>query len=235
MPQHERRVVLVRLERRAVLERHTVRALVACGVVAFRECGCRKVEQKISWLRISLEEMLNHFSWPNQEGAEQDFVNIAAVLKGTSNNPVVYCWAPFTLRRTLPHQSSTREVRVMGGTCSSSGAGGCAAPVPRAAVVAVASREADRPSSPLLGRLVAELGDLLQQEVLRRLGPEDLASLAGAGHGCAAAVAATALMQWAEHAKMEAPGYLPPLSCVTAACSHAARGGHLVGWCRLTA
>ena len=35
-------------------------------------------------------------------------------------------------------------------------------------------------------------------EVLARLGPRDLASLAGAGRACAAAVAATALMQRAK-------------------------------------
>ena len=54
------------------------------------------------------------------------------------------------------------------------------------------------PLGPLLGNLPAHL---LQAEVLRRLGPADLASLAGAGRGCAAAVAATALMQWANRAK----------------------------------
>ena len=79
---------------------------------------------------------------------------------------------------------------------------------------------------PLLGRLPA---DLLQQEVLRRLSPTDIASLAGAGRGCAAAVAATALMQWAKRAKLtplyHLGYYLPPL-CVKVACSYAARGGN---------
>ena len=61
---------------------------------------------------------------------------------------------------------------------------------------------ASLPLGPLLGNLPAHL---LQQEVLRRLGPTDLASLAGAGRGCAAAVVATAIMQWAKRAKMEPP------------------------------
>ena len=66
--------------------------------------------------------------------------------------------------------------------------------------------------------------------MLRRLGPTDLASLAGAGRGCAAAVAATALMQWAKCEKLTPPehyGYrcLPPL-CLKEACSHAARRGN---------
>jgi len=78
---------------------------------------------------------------------------------------------------------------------------------------------------PLLGNLPP---NLFQQEVLRRLGPKALASLAGAGRGCAAAVASTALMQWAKHAKMTPPGkrgvYLPPM-CLKVACSYAARGG----------
>ena len=78
------------------------------------------------------------------------------------------------------------------------------------------------PLGPLLGTLPPHLR---QQEVLRRLGPTDLASLAGAGRGCAAAVAATALMQWAKHAKRTAPGYLQRL-CVQTACLHAARCGN---------
>jgi len=79
---------------------------------------------------------------------------------------------------------------------------------------------------PLLGILPPEL---FQQEVLRRLGPKALASLAGAGRGCAAAVASTALMQWAKRTKMTSPGrhgvYLPPL-CIKQAYSYAARGRH---------
>jgi len=66
--------------------------------------------------------------------------------------------------------------------------------------------------------------------VLARLGPTDLASLAGSGRGYAAAVAETALMQWARRAKSTtAPRYLghrlPPL-CLEDACSHAAGGGN---------
>jgi hypothetical protein len=75
---------------------------------------------------------------------------------------------------------------------------------------------------PVLGILPAHL---FQQEVLRRLGPRDLASLAGAGRGCAAAVAATALMQWAKHAKRTAPVYIQPM-CVQSAFSHAAHCGN---------
>jgi len=77
---------------------------------------------------------------------------------------------------------------------------------------------------PVLGTLPAHL---LHTEVLRRLGPKDLASLAGAGRGCAAAVAATELMRWAKRAKRAPPEHhvhLPPL-CLRAACSYAARGG----------
>ena len=90
--------------------------------------------------------------------------------------------------------------------------------------------QGDPPPSLLLGPVLGTLpADLFQQEVLRRLGPTDLASLAGASHGCAAVVAATALMQWAQSAKGAAPGYLgfnlPPL-CVQEACSHAARCGN---------
>jgi hypothetical protein len=79
---------------------------------------------------------------------------------------------------------------------------------------------------PLLGPFLGSLpADLIQQELLRRLGPRALASLAGAGRGCAAAVAATALMQWAKHAMMTASGSLRRL-CVQSACSHAARCGN---------
>jgi hypothetical protein len=80
------------------------------------------------------------------------------------------------------------------------------------------------PLGPLLGNLPAHL---FQQEVLRRLGPTDLASLAGAGRGCAAAVAATVLMQWANRVKgTPATYYFPPL-CLKEACSYAARAGNL--------
>jgi len=67
--------------------------------------------------------------------------------------------------------------------------------------------------------------------VLARLGPPDLASLAGVGRGCAAAVAATALMQWAKLVKSapRAPGdlgYLLGPLCLMQACSYAAGGGN---------
>jgi len=94
------------------------------------------------------------------------------------------------------------------------------------------------PPSPPLGPLLGTLPpDLFPQEVLRRLGPTDLASLAGAGRGCAAAVAATALMQWAKREKKVAPWHIgfhlppgrlihiPPLS-LKEACSYAAGGGN---------
>jgi hypothetical protein len=82
----------------------------------------------------------------------------------------------------------------------------------------------------LFDRLL-EQPDILQ-EVLRRLGAPDLASLAGAARGCAAAVAATALMKWAKDEKNLPPRrstyYDPaPRLCWREACSLAARGGHL--------
>ena len=61
--------------------------------------------------------------------------------------------------------------------------------------------------------------------MLKRLGPRALASLAGTGRGCAAVVAATALMQWAKRWRMTAPGYHGRL-CVRRACSYAARCGN---------
>jgi hypothetical protein len=81
----------------------------------------------------------------------------------------------------------------------------------------------DPPPALPLGPLPAHL---LHTEVLRRLGPTDLASFAGAGRGCAAAVAATVLMQWAKLLETTAAyGYLKPL-CVLSACSHAACCGN---------
>jgi hypothetical protein len=90
--------------------------------------------------------------------------------------------------------------------------------------------EGDPPPSPPLGPVLGTLpAHLFQQEVMRRLGPTALASLAGAGRGCAAVVAVTALMQWTKHAKMTARGhldhYLPPL-CLREACSLAAYVGN---------
>jgi hypothetical protein len=82
------------------------------------------------------------------------------------------------------------------------------------------------PLAPVLGPVLGILpAHLLQQEVLRRLGPTDLASLAGAGCGCAAAVAATALMQWAKRAKRTRPFPLSTL-CLKEACTYAACGGN---------
>ena len=79
----------------------------------------------------------------------------------------------------------------------------------------------DHPPALLIGPVLGTLpADLFQQEVLRRLGPTDLASLAGAGRGCAAAVAATALMRWANRTKNAAASsgiYIPPL-CLKEAC-----------------
>jgi hypothetical protein len=86
--------------------------------------------------------------------------------------------------------------------------------------------------APLLGPVLGTLPpDLLHTEVLRRLGPTDLASLAGASHGCAAAVASTALMQWAKRAKFAHHvhyGYFLPPLCLKEACSHAACCGNRV-------
>ena len=76
----------------------------------------------------------------------------------------------------------------------------------------------DPPPALLLGPVLGTLpAHLFQREVLRRLGPTDLASLA------------TALMQWAEHVKRSPPGHLgsrlPPL-CLKEACALAACGGN---------
>jgi hypothetical protein len=90
--------------------------------------------------------------------------------------------------------------------------------------------------TPLLGPVLGTLpADLSHREVLGRLGPKDLASLAGAGRECAAAVAATALMRWAKLTKMTAPGYIQPL-CVQSACSHACHCGNreVLEWLRNT-
>jgi hypothetical protein len=90
--------------------------------------------------------------------------------------------------------------------------------------------QGDPPLSVLLAPLLEYLPDLFLKEVLPRLGPTDLASLAGAGRGCAAAVAATALMMWAKLTKMTPPGLLgfdlPPL-CLMKACSYASLGGNM--------
>jgi len=71
--------------------------------------------------------------------------------------------------------------------------------------------------------------------VLNGLGPKDLASLAGVSKKCAAAVASTEVMRWANLAKLIPSEHfqtigghsLQPL-CVKEACSHAARDGNLV-------
>ena len=67
---------------------------------------------------------------------------------------------------------------------------------------------------------------------MRRLGPRDLASLAGAGRGWAVAVAATELMKWAKDEKVLPPrrsSFVHPVRrlCLRQACSVAAHGGHL--------
>jgi hypothetical protein len=89
------------------------------------------------------------------------------------------------------------------------------------------------PPFPMLLRLLELPDGFFEVEVLGRLGPRALASLAGAGRGCAAAVAATALMQWAKDEKnLPAPRRYTfanpvPRLCLREACSLAARGGHL--------
>jgi len=92
--------------------------------------------------------------------------------------------------------------------------------------------QVDPPPAPLLlGPVLGALpAHLFHTEVLRRLGPRALASVAQASHGCSAAVAATALMQWAKRVKSTtAPGLLryslPPL-CLREACAYAAGGGN---------
>ena len=63
--------------------------------------------------------------------------------------------------------------------------------------------------------------------MLRRLAPPDLTSLAWAGRGCAAAVASTAMMQCAKHAKMRAFfTCFNPLTLQDVR-SHAACGGNM--------
>ena len=89
-----------------------------------------------------------------------------------------------------------------------------------------AAAQGDSPPSALLGPLVEFLPDLFRKEVLRRLGPTDLASLAGVGRGFAAAVAATALMQWAKHVVKRKLIRLQPL-CWKEACEHAAGDGNM--------
>jgi hypothetical protein len=81
-------------------------------------------------------------------------------------------------------------------------------------------------SSPFVD-LLERLPDFFEREVLRRLGPRDLASLAGAGRGCAAAVAATALMQWAKEENADSPSPWLPQLCWEVACSRAAERGYL--------
>jgi len=92
------------------------------------------------------------------------------------------------------------------------------------------------PPFQLLLRLLDLPDGFFDAEVLRRLGPTDLASLAGTGHALAAAVAATALMTWAKHDRnlVNLPprphatyGHPAPRLCVREACSLAARDGHL--------
>ena len=83
----------------------------------------------------------------------------------------------------------------------------------------------------LLGPLLELPDGFFEAEVLSRLGPKALASLAGVDRACAAAVAATALMRWAKAEKSlpprPCPTYRVPRLCVRDACSLAAAGGHL--------
>jgi hypothetical protein len=83
-----------------------------------------------------------------------------------------------------------------------------------------------RSSSPFVD-LLEKMPDFFEKEVLRRLGPRDMASLAGAGRGCAAAVAATALMQWAKDENAIPSATWRPQLRVGVACQRAAEGGHL--------
>ena len=92
------------------------------------------------------------------------------------------------------------------------------------------------PGPPFSLLLLLDLPDgFAEKEVLRRLGPRALASLAGAGRACAAAVVSTALMQWAEDEKNLPPRRFKfatwsehaPRLCMREACLLAARGGHL--------
>ena len=103
---------------------------------------------------------------------------------------------------TYPSPLLGRLVEELGdvsvGISSSSGAGGSDAHESRAPALVVAletdggrspshamttAAQYDSPPSVLLAPLLEHLPDLVQQEVLRRLGPMDLASLAGSGHG----------------------------------------------------
>jgi hypothetical protein len=92
--------------------------------------------------------------------------------------------------------------------------------------------EGDPPFSLLL-RLLELPDGFFEAEVLRRLGPAALASLAGAGRSFFQAVTATALMKWANHQKqlptpINNPLFHPPRRlCLNGACCLAARGGHL--------
>jgi hypothetical protein len=89
------------------------------------------------------------------------------------------------------------------------------------------------PPIQLLLRLLELPDGFFEAEVLSQLGPTALASLAGAGRAWAAAVAGTALMQWAKDEKNLPPrprspfAHRVPRLCGRDACSLAARGGHL--------
>jgi hypothetical protein len=94
--------------------------------------------------------------------------------------------------------------------------------------------EGDPPVSLLL-RLLELPAGFFEKEVLQRLGPADLASVAGVGRAYAAAVASAALMRWAKDEKTLLPrpsmfdvvSRPAPLLCLREACSLAAFGGHL--------
>jgi len=140
------------------------------------------------------------------------------------------------VRRGLPSKTPRREsaplhisARPTTAASAASAAATLCCPSPQYPMTTAAKGEP--PPSLLLGPVLGTLpADLFQQEVMRRLGPTDLASLARAGRGCAAAVAATARMRWAGREKSATAtghlgNYLPPL-CLKEACSHAALGGN---------
>jgi hypothetical protein len=106
-------------------------------------------------------------------------------------------------------------------------------------LLAMTTAAEDDPPFPLLLRLLELPDGFFEKEVLTRLGARDLAWLARVRRGCAAAVAATALMQWAKSEKDLPPRPETllnpvPLLCWGMACQLATRSGSLAGRCWLT-